>query len=190
MRMNSTRNLNAIMAVFLMVVAVLACSLGDETDKANKLVDEGNAAVQEANKYVTEAEEKKQKMYNAVPSIKTDAQLEQARALAKEAIAAYDKAKEKCDAVAKKYEEASNLKIKDKFKEYLTLKAKEWKKRAETVETAKGTPQALIDSENGGIYTTKANANNEKVDKLSKEANDFASQAEKLQKENKDVFKS
>lgn len=185
MKMNNQRHSSAFMALLLLVAAVLACSTGDETDKANKLVDEGNAAVQEAKKYVAQAEELKQKM------LKTDvAQLDEARATAKEAIAAYDKAKEKCKEASKKYEEASKLKVKDKFKEYLSLKTKEFDKRAELVETAKGTPQALIDSESRSSFISMANANNERVDRLSKEAEDLAAQADKLQKDNPDIFKA
>ena len=178
------RHTNAVMALLVLVAAVLACSAGDETDKANKLVDEGNAAVTEAKKYVGEAEALKEKM------LKTDvSQLEEARATAKEAIAAYDKAKQKCQEASKKYEEASKLKVKDKFKEYLSLKTKEFDKRAELVETAKGTPQALIDSENRSAFIGMANANNERVDRLTKEADDLGAQADKLQKDNADIFK-
>jgi DMSO/TMAO reductase YedYZ molybdopterin-dependent catalytic subunit len=184
-KLNSQRHATAVMALFLVVAAVLACSLGDETEKANKLVDEGNAAVKEAQKYVADAEEKKQKM------LRTNvAKLEEARATAKEAIAAYTKAKEKCDEAAGKYEEASKLKIKDQFKEYLTLKTKEFKKRAELVETAQGVPQALLDSKNRADFVSSANTTNEKVDKLSKEADDLAAQATKLQKDNPGIFKS
>lgn len=185
MKMNSSHS-SMFIALTLVVAAVLACSgsIGNETDKANKLVTEGNAAVDEAKKFVTEAEDKKGQM------LKTKvAEIAEARTLAREAIAAYDKAENKCKEAAKKYEEASKLRISDKFKEYLALKVKEYNKRAEVVETAKGTPQALIDSENQKSFVTRANANNEKVDALGKEAEELASQSEKLQKDNPDIFK-
>jgi hypothetical protein len=174
------------MALMLLVAAVLACSgsIGNETEKANKLVNEGNAAVEEAKKFVTEAEGKKTQMLRTKIS-----EIAEARTLAKEAIGAYDKAEDKCKEAAKKYDEASKLRINDKFKEYLTLKVKEYNKRAEVVETAKATPQALIDSENQKSFITRANANNEKVDALGKEAEALASQSDKLQKDNPDIFK-
>lgn len=184
MNINSQRHSTAVMALLLLVAAVLACSTGDETKKANTLVDEGNAAVGEAKKFVAEAEEKRQKMLQTPVD-----ELEDARATAKEAIAAYDKAKEKSKEASRKYEEASKLKVGDKFKEYLALKVKEFDKRAELLETAKGTPQALIDSESRASFISMANANNEKVDKLSKEADDLAAQADKFQKDNPDIFK-
>ncbi|MCU1264212.1 MAG: hypothetical protein JWM21_530 [Acidobacteria bacterium] len=184
-KMNRQQHSSAVIALLLLIAAVLACSAGDETTKANKLVDEGNAAVQEAKTLVTDAEGLKQKM------LQMDLKhLADARATAKEAIQAYDKAKEKCKEASKKYEEASKLKIKDKFKEYLAVKVKEYDKRAELVETAKGTPQALIDAKDRSSFVGMANANNARVDRLSKEADDLAAQAEKLQKDNADLFKS
>lgn len=186
MKMNKPRHSTAVMALLLLVAAVLACSKtgGDETEKANKLVAEGNSAVGEARKYVAEAGEKLNKM------LKTPvAKLKEAQATAAEAITAYDNAKGKCKEASKKFEEASKLKIKDKFREYLTLKVKEFDKRAELVETAKGTPQALIDAKNRVSFVSEANANNERVARLTKEADDLAAQADKLQKDNPDSIK-
>jgi len=183
-KIDSQRHLSTFMALLVLVVAVLACSTGDETEKANKIGDEGNAAVQEGKKYFTDAEEKKQKMLHTDVS-----ELAEARTLAKEAIASYDKAEEKCKEAARKYAEASKLKISDKFKEYLGIKVKEYNKRAELVEASKGTAQALIDSESRSSFISRANANNERVDKLAKEADDLAAQATKLEKDNPDMFK-
>lgn len=179
------KNLSAGLAFLLLIAAVVACSSGgNDTEKANKLVDEGNAAVQDAKKDITEAESLKQKMLN------TDvAQLADARATAKEAIAAYEKAETKCKEAASKYDEASRMKLNDKFKEYLALKVKEYNKRGEMVAMAKGVPQALIDSESREGWIKKANEVNEKVDKLRQEADDLAAQADKIQKDNPDIFK-
>ena len=185
MKINNQGHLTAVMVLLLLAAGFSACNIGDETQKANKLVDEGNAAVQEAKKYLTEAEDKKQKMLQTKV-----AQLEQARATAKEAIAAYDKAEAKCKEASKKYDEASKLKVKDKFREYLTLKVREFNKRAELVETMKGVPQALIDSKNRKIFMSSAKTANDKADKLTKEADDLGAQADKLQKDNPDILKS
>ena len=185
MKMNPSHS-SMFIALLLLVVAVLACSgsIGNETVKANKLVEEGNAAVQEGKQYVEDAEDKKDKMLHTKVS-----ELAEARALAKEAIAGYDKAEEKCKEAAKKYDEASKLKISDKFKEYLALKVKEYNKRAEVMATAKATPQALLDSESQKSFIARAKANNEKIDALAKEAEDLAGQSDKLQKDNPDIFK-
>jgi hypothetical protein len=184
MKMNSDRRSGGVLALLFLLAAVLACSSGDETAKANKLGDEGNAAVQEGKRFFVDAEEKKQKMLQTKVS-----EMAEARTLAKEALAAYDKAEEKCKEAARKYEEASKLKISDKFKEYLGIKVKEYNKRAELVEASKETPQALIDSESQSSFLSRVQANKTKVAQLAKEADDLAGQAKKLEADNPDMFK-
>jgi hypothetical protein len=184
--MTNPRNSDSLLALFLLLAAVVACSTSsnNEVSKANKLVDEGNAAVEQGKKFVLEAEEKK----NAMMQLNVR-RIAEARVTAAEAIAAYDKAAEKCKEAAQKYDEASRLKISEKFKQYLILKVKEYNKRAELVEVAKDTPQALIESTNRSSFVIRVNSNNEKVDKLSKEADELASQSDKLQKESPGDFK-
>src|SRR5262245_44068300 len=175
-------------AFVFLIAAIWACGSSNtntgETDKANKLVDEGNAAVDQVKKFFEEADAKKDQM------MRTDRRrVAEARIHAAEAIAAYDKAAEKCKEAASKYDEASRLQVSDKFKQYLIVKTKEFNKRAELMEAAKGTPQALIESMNWSSYANRANSNQAKVEQLLKEANDMGTQADKIQKDNPDVFK-
>ena len=184
--MKMTRSTSsALIAGLLLLFLVLACgSAEDETEKANKLVDEVNAAMQDGKKYVADAEDKKNKMLHTNIS-----QLGEARTIASESIRAYDQAEEKVKEAVGKCEEASKLKINDKFKEYLALKVKEFNKRVELVEALKATPQALIDSQNRSSFISSANAATQKAERLSKEANDLEAQADKVQKDNPDSFK-
>lgn len=185
--MTNPRNSDSLLAVFLLMAVVLACSTGNNTSevaKANQLVNEGNAAVDQAKKFVVDAEEKKSAMLQM-----NVRRIAEARVIAAEAIAAYDKAAEKCKEAAQKYDEASRLKISEKFKEYLILKVKEYNKRAEMVQVAKDTPQALIESTNRSSFVIRVNSNNEKVTQLNKEADELQSQADKLQKESPADFK-
>jgi len=185
MKLNNPRT-NGVVALLLLVAAVLACNRGGgkETEKANKLVNEGNTAVQDAKKYVTDAETKKDQMMKTPLS-----RLAEARVIAAGAIADYDRASEKAKAAAAKYDEASRLNINDKFREYLVLKAKEYNKRADLVNTAKDTPQALIESTNKSSFANRVASNNAKVDALAKEAQALADQADKLVKDNPNIFK-
>jgi len=187
--MKNPRNLNSLFAMLLLVAVVLACSKSGGTDtndvaKANQLVDEGNAAVQQGKTFLTDAEAKKDKMMHT-----NMRQLADARVTAAEAIAAYDRATEKCKEAAQKYDEASRLKIDEKFKDYLALKVKEYNKRAEMIDAAKDTPKALIESTNRSSFVNRVSANNEKVDKLSKEADELASESDKIRKDNPASFK-
>ena len=51
------KNITAILAVLVMIFVGLACS-GDETDKANVLVDEANKLIADGNKNVDDAKTK------------------------------------------------------------------------------------------------------------------------------------
>lgn len=175
-----------IAAIFLFSV-VLACHVGnvDETAKANKLVTEGNKVIREARKLLSDAEDKKSAMLRTNVS-----RLAEARTLAKDALRLYDESEGKAKEGSAKYEEASKLKINDKFREYLMLKKKEYDKRLELVDALKLTPQALIDSDSQQIFTNRMKAANQKVELLKKEADDLTAQAEKLYTDNPDSFKN
>jgi hypothetical protein len=193
--MNNQRFANAFFALLLLVAVALACSLGDETKKANELVSAGNAAVEEFKKAATDAEEKKEKMLAAIDNLKTDdenikAEFEKVKVIAKDSVDGYTTAQTKCKEVSSKYDEASKLKLNDKFKEYLSAKVKEWNKRAEVVEAAKGIPQALLDSKNHEGFMSAARIAKDKMEKLDKEATDLREQADKIQKDNPTVIKS
>jgi hypothetical protein len=175
-------------AFVLLIAVIWACgnstNTTDDLAKANKLVDEGNAAVDQVKKFFEEADTKKEQMMH------TDRRhVAEARVLAAGSVAAYDKAAEKCKEAASKFDEASRLQISDKFKQYLILKTKEFNKRAELMTAGKDTPQALIESTNWSSFANRANSNQTKVEGLLKEANALGEQADKIQKDNPDIFK-
>jgi hypothetical protein len=181
------KNLSAtLIAVTIMLGVGLACSgtSSDETEKANGLVNDGNAAVDAGKKFITDAQEKITTMMG------TDFKhLAQARTLANEAIRLYDQAEDKCKAAAGKYDEGSKLKVDDHFKDYLAAKAKEFNTRADAIEALKSVPQALLDAQNYNGFISRANAANQKAESLGKQADDLASQADKIQKDNPNSFK-
>ena len=175
---------NTLLAGFMLLGVLLACSSGYETDKANQLVGEGNSSIEEGKKYFKDAEEKKDKMLHADVS-----KLAEARAIAAEAIRAYDQAAAKAKEASGKFEEASKLKLSDVYKQYLDLKVKEFNKRADLIAAAREIPQALVDSQSRSSFVSRANAATEKANKLNQEAGDLSDQADKLQKDNADTFK-
>ena len=182
------RYFNSHIAFILLIAAIWACGSSTsntaDTDKANKLVDEGNAAVEQVKKLVGDAEAKKDEM------MRTDVRrLAEARARAAESIAAYDQAAAKCKEAASKFDEASRLNVSDKFKQYLVLKTKEFNKRAELMQAAKDTPQALIESTNRSSFQNRVASNQSKINQLYKEAEDLGAQADKIYKDNPDIFK-
>ena len=60
MNLRTNQNIyGSLLAALLFIGVVLACSSGDETEKANKLVNEGNAAIEEGKKFVATAKRRK-----------------------------------------------------------------------------------------------------------------------------------
>ncbi|HEV2913098.1 MAG TPA: hypothetical protein VGX92_07270 [Pyrinomonadaceae bacterium] len=189
--MNPQTKRNASLAVALLIGFVLACNSvggGDETDKANKLVAEANTAIEAGNKAAIEAGRKNDRIFDEIKSSSFDEDKERLSATAKEAISGFTQSAERFREAARKFEEASKLKINDKFKEYLVLKSQEFNKNAEQVEAAKLMPQAVLDSEDAETLSQKVRENKARYDKLEKEAKELADKAEKVRAENKDKF--
>lgn len=183
--MHSQTKLNMLLALALMLAFVLACSGGDETEKANKLVADGNTAITEGNKLATDFGPKLDKLYVGLTN-DFEADKERLSPQAKEIADGLTKSGDKYRDASKKFDEASKLKINDKFKEYLTLKAQEFSKRAEQMDVGKGKAQALIDGKDGDSVIAKVKDANTKIDKLEEESKDLDAKASKIQAENKD----
>jgi hypothetical protein len=187
--MQSQTTLKMMLALAAMLLFVLACNAGDETDKANKLVSEGNAAIEEGNKMAIEAGAKNDKVFDELSAANFEADKERLAPQAKDAVAGMTKSAEKFREASKKFDEASKLKINDKFKEYLTLKSQEFSKRAEQMDIGKGNSQALLDSNDAESLMAKVRENRTKYEALDKESKDLEAKANKIQAENKDKIK-
>jgi uncharacterized protein YxeA len=184
------KNVTAILAVMVMILVGLACS-GDETEKANALVDEANKFITEGNKNVTEATDKGKQfdtMVNDADETKTEQ--DKITAFSKDQlIPVYDKMKDNFSKAGDKFSEASKLKVNDKFKEYLDLKSQEFKKRADYAEALKGIPKSLTDSKSKSDYNDLVKKVVEKADGILKEAKDLDDKATKIQTDNPSIFK-
>lgn len=176
-----------LLALLALLTFAVACT---ETEQANKLIEEGNAMITEANKMSEEAGTKYGKLLDNM----TDENFSEEQAKSKSdinaAADAFGKSAEKYRAAAKKFEEASKMKVDDKFKEYLSFKAQEFNKNADGSEAAQALVKALADSADGAAFKAKIAELKPKVDQLSKEATEFQQKAEKIRTENKDKFKS
>jgi hypothetical protein len=178
-----------LLALALLLAFGLACSGGDETDKANKLVAEGNAAIEEGNKLAIDSGAKNDKIFDELTAANFEADKERLSPQAKEAVDGMTKSAEKFREASKKFDEASKLKIDDKFKEYLTLKSQEFSKRAEQMDVGKGNSQALLTSNDAEGLMAKVRENKTKYEALEKESKDLEAKANKIQADNKDKIK-
>jgi hypothetical protein len=178
-----------VVTALLMCAFVTACSF-DETEKANKLVDAANTAIKDANDKNVRGTNNLVDMEKAIPEMSGEADLERLRSKAKDIIADLEKARDGYKEAGSKFDEASKLDVKDKFKEYLNFKAKEMNTRSEMAGAVISEPKALIDSKGPDEYQKKIDGLLSKVTNLRKDAEDLAGKADKIFEENKDLFKS
>lgn len=181
--MSFKKKINALASLLVVFALLLACG-GNETPKANALVEEANKSIQEGNTAFTDASSKNTTMISAA------ARDIENKAGADDAIAAFEKASAAYLNASKKFDEGSKFNIQEKFKEYLQAKAQEMKKRSEICDEAKGMGQALKSSNDLEEFRDKVKTITDKINQISKEAKDLEDKAEKIRAENKEMFKS
>jgi hypothetical protein len=183
--MNARTRWRMSFALLLLASLSLSCN---ETEKANKLIESGNASVIEGNKSLAEAVSKSDKLFDSISPEEFPEERDSIKGLAQEAIESFEKSAEKFRDAAAKFDEASKLRISDKLKEYLQLKSQEFNKRAEQADVAKATPQAFMDSNDARDLKQRSDDSKDREAKLSKEAADLAEKSNRIQQENKDIF--
>lgn len=189
--MNTQNKLNAILAIVITAFVALACSGGSEQGEANKIVAEANKKLEEARTLMVKTEARNKTLFSA--NIQTNGQLQAYKdrmgSEAREIVADYEKVSETLKDISKKYDDVSRMKVSDKYKEYTRIKSEEFAKRADAVAVSKGNAQAFAEIDDAKTMLSKFNENNEKAEKLFKEAEELGSKAKKIEEENKDLFK-
>jgi uncharacterized protein YukE len=185
--MNPRKKLYTLFAILALSAFAFACG---ETSKANKFVEEGNAAVEEGKKLFEQADAKDDEILQALDGF--PANRDQLKGKAQEVIDLLDKSIAKLREGASKFDEGSKTNIDPKLKEYLSLKSQEFSKHAEHLEVEKEVPKAVMDPAVADTEALKARFTDiqERVKKLEQEWTDYAQRADKIQQENKDKFKS
>lgn len=181
------------LALSLLLAVAVGCNLlSGDTDKANKLVDEGNTAIQDANKLASEAEQKYTEVFtdeniNGFPDNR-----DQLKSKAQDTIDVLGKCAARYRDAAGKFEDAGKLNVDEKFKEYLGLIAQANRKQAEKIDAAQESAKFFLDSSitDSSALAQKIQSSGERVQKLLKEAKDLEAKAQKIREDNKDKFKS
>ncbi|MBK6749318.1 MAG: hypothetical protein KA956_13470 [Pyrinomonadaceae bacterium] len=184
------KNKNGVLAAIILSMVAIACSGTDETDKANAIVDEANKLVKIANESVERSQQFGTEFDAKISAIKNKDDLEKARSLARNMSKEYDSMIENFKNAGDKFDQAGKLKLKEKFKEYLEIKAKEMKLRSEYSSELKKVPQKLIDSDSESEFRDVYKSQFEKVKVMVKDAQELADKADKLVKDNPDVMKT
>jgi predicted phage tail protein len=171
---------------------VLGCSGGDQQAEVNKIVDQANKKLDDAKDLFSKTEERNTALFNT--KIQTVPQLhaykEKMSGEAKSIVADYEKAADMLKDVSKQYDDISRMNVNDKYKEYAKLKSDAFAKRAEAIGVRKGNAQAFMEIADPKTMVSKFNENNTKAEKLFKDAADIAAKAQKIEDDNKEIFKN
>ncbi len=160
----------------LLLVAGVLCAgcEGIDTEKANKKVDEANKALNEGNDFVKAVD----KHLKAAAAGDADAE-------SKKCVKAAEDAADKFDEASKLAKEASEMKVKKIFGEYLGLKSKSFAKRGEVAVAGKKQCKSLTDK--GDV--DQIMKIEKEIKALIEEADELDEKAEKIQKDNPTDFK-
>lgn len=192
--MTTRKKRHALMSVVAAVIAVLllGCGTRDDTDRANKLVDEGNAEVESAKKLAEEGVLKYTQAFDFDADTDTSADWEKSKPTATESSDLLDKAAASFDRAADKFAQASKLNVDAKFKQYLDLKARSSRLRAEHYRIVRERPQSLLDASirDGDTLVSKLNENEARAQKIAAESEKLEADAEKIRQENTDMFEA
>lgn len=189
--MNIQNKVNILFVLLITAFVALACSGGDQQAEANKIVADANKKLEEARTLMVATEARNKTLFSA--NIQTTSQLaaykNRMSGEAKEIVTNYEKISETLKDISKKYDDVSRMKVSDKYKEYTKIKSEEFAKRADAVAVQKGNAQAFADIDDPKTMLDKFKENNEKSEKLFKDADELAEKAKKIEDENKEIFK-
>lgn len=183
--MTPRKKLSALSALLITMCFYVACG---EMSKAKRLVEDGNQAVKESEKYAVDADAKLKELDRRREEFPGNR--EQLSVVSKEAIELLDKAAQKLREAALDYETASQAKIDDKLREYLSLKSQEFTKHVEHLEAAREIPKSVMDTSVTDFSTLNERRIeiDDRIEKLKTEWVDLAARAKKIQEENKEKF--
>lgn len=181
------KNYFSIFSVSILVFVVMGC-IGDDTKKANELVDQANEYIKKANESVDSAGSLGTQLDEMLSDVKNKDDLEKARDVARDLSREYDSMNENFGKGGEKFEEASKLKVKEKHKEYLETKAQEMKLRAEYAAELKKIPTELIENDSESRFREVLTRQLEIVKAKTKQAQELGDKADKIVKENPDVM--
>ena len=185
--MSPTKKPHLLLPLLISTCFVISCG---EMNRANRLVVDSNNAVKESEKFAVEAEAKLNELDERREEF--PANREELTVIAQQTIELLDKAAQKLREAALNYAAASQTKIDDKLKEYLSLKSQEFNKHVEHLEAAREIPKSVMDSSirDFSSLDERRGEIKQRIERLKKEWEDLAARAKKIREENKDKFES
>ncbi len=182
---------NVALALMALMVFALACKFGDQTGEANKLVDKANDEIKAAK----DIQQKNEVKITDYKEALNKGDFKEAKAILDGVVVDIDKGVKHGDTAAENLESAAKLKVDDKFKEYLDVRAKSVRKRIDSYKELQNMFKITGDMLANPTSTTVSQAqpkikdSQSKIAKLDKEADDLEEKSEKVRKDNPDKFK-
>ena len=182
-----TRPRAAVLAALALLCPLAAgCSLlTDQTDEANKLVDEVNSLRQRAAEIDKQAEAKE----GQIAALDVAGERARINELSKEQAELYRQSAGLYREGADKAEQASRLKVDQWFKDYLGLKAQQLRKAAEITDVQRRQSEAWLGGQPFDGVKAEIERLNEEVKKLSGEMAELNQRVTKAEEENRERIK-
>jgi hypothetical protein len=186
-----TRRLLYIVPLIALLQLTPGCKYFSRTEDtqlrdANKLAGEADALAVKVDDDYKQAAQKDEEI-NAAK--KDKARIKKA---SDEQVALYDQAAKDAREAADKYEQAAKLKVDKKYQEYLNLRGQQMRKHGAHLAALKDLAAARLEAANkpGKASRDKLTEAKTRSERLRKEVDELKAQADKLQKENGDKFKT
>lgn len=177
--------------IILTISFVMACGLGDQTDEANKIVGEANKMIMEDNQQTVAANLLFQQLLGA--SLSTVDNVESYKKANKtkfDDLTVKFSEMEKNEAViVDKFRQASQLKLNEKYKQYLELKTQEFTKQAEATKLVNPLIKSFLETNDVDKINAQLDDYNAKHETIRKEAEAIQAQADQIAKDNPTLIK-
>ncbi len=181
----------ATLLVIAFLLTGLAIGCGNAAEQANKLAGEGQKLDEAASKSLQDALAIHLKLFSEDNVLGFPKNREQLKGEAQLEIDALNKSAGGFRDAASKYDEASKLRVDDKLKQYLSLRAQESRKGVEQSEGTRTMAQTVLDDsiKTLDVYVIKLADTRTLVAKAAKEQQDIRAQADKLRAESQGKIK-
>ena len=177
--------------VVLLAAISLSMACGGQEDEANKLVNEANALVTKASANDAKIGSlSKELLGEAWVNAEDNAKYVADNKAKFDELAGLDEQNEKTmNEAAGKYDQATKLKVDDKFKEYIGVKSQQLKKLGEKYKAEATFVKALMAEQDSDKAGKLSEDFAKKTTEMNKEIADLTAKADKIMKDNPTVFK-
>jgi ribosomal protein L7/L12 len=182
---------NAWLILILLIGLGLACDINNQTDKANKLVDEANAIIEKNNEPSGKSTDLYNELmddYNLTKTKDIEAYKEKNKSKFDELIRLREQSEKLRVESIDKFEQASKLKVSKEYKEYLGIKIQELKKLNDAGNLMTTFIKAFLQTKEVDKINKQLEDYEKKSDDTAREADELSKKVEQFEKDNPNIF--